>query len=208
MLLFESAFMLPLTAALVAGDIVATEDGNGTLKTILTRSVDRGQVFAAKALAAMTYATIAVFLSAAVATIAGVASWGFNHVTTFSGTVVAARRRPAAGVRRQRLLPDPAGRDRQHRRAAVDRHAQQRRGRRRHARAYADPRARDRQIPGLEGITALPADDRVQQLARPAAHANRLGADLALGCGSARCTPCPALLAAYLVFLRRDVAGG
>ncbi len=90
MLLFLSVFMLPLIAALVAGDIVAAEDGNGTLKTILTRSVDRGQVFAAKALAAMTYAAIAVFMSAAVATIAGVASWGFNHVVTFSGSVVSA----------------------------------------------------------------------------------------------------------------------
>jgi ABC-2 type transport system permease protein len=90
MLLFESFFLLPLIAALVAGDVVAAEDGNGTLKTILTRSVDRGQVFAAKTLAAMTYATIAVFLSAAVATAAGVASWGFNSVTTYSGTVVSA----------------------------------------------------------------------------------------------------------------------
>ena len=90
MLLFLSVFMLPLIAALVAGDIVAAEDGNGTLKTILTRSVDRGQVLAAKTLAAMTYATIAVFLSAAVATAAGVASWGFNHVVTFSGSVVPA----------------------------------------------------------------------------------------------------------------------
>ncbi len=90
MLLFLSVFMLPLIAALVAGDIVAAEDGNGTLKTILTRSVDRGQVFAAKALAAMTYATIAVFLSATVATIAGVASWGFNSVVTFSGSIVTA----------------------------------------------------------------------------------------------------------------------
>jgi ABC-2 type transport system permease protein len=90
MLLFESVFMLPLIAALVAGDIVAAEDGNGTLKTILTRSVNRGQVFAAKVLAAVTYATIAVFLSAAVATIAGVISWGFNQITTYSGTVVSA----------------------------------------------------------------------------------------------------------------------
>jgi ABC-2 type transport system permease protein len=89
-LLLESAFMLPLAAALVAGDIVATEDGNGTLKTILTRSVDRGQVFAAKTLAAITYATIAVFLSAATATIVGVASWGFKHVVTFSGSTVSA----------------------------------------------------------------------------------------------------------------------
>jgi len=53
MLLFESVLLLPVIAALVAGDIVANEDGNGTLKTILTRSVDRGQVFAAKALAAI-----------------------------------------------------------------------------------------------------------------------------------------------------------
>ncbi|MGA2452289.1 MAG: ABC transporter permease subunit [Solirubrobacteraceae bacterium] len=90
MLLFMSGFFLPLAAALVSGDIVANEDGNGTLKTILTRSVDRGQVFAAKALAAMTYAAAAVFLSAAVATIGGIASWGFHSVRTFSGTVVSA----------------------------------------------------------------------------------------------------------------------
>ncbi|HEV7528863.1 MAG TPA: ABC transporter permease [Solirubrobacteraceae bacterium] len=88
-LLFEATFFLPLAVVLVAGDIVAAEDGNGTLKTILTRSVDRGQVFAAKALAAFTYAAVVVFVSAIVATIAGVASWGFNHVTTFSGSVVA-----------------------------------------------------------------------------------------------------------------------
>lgn len=90
MLLFESAFFLPLIASLVAGDVVAAEDGNGTLKTILTRSVDRGQVFAAKTLAAFFYAAIAVFLSAAVATAAGVASWGFHDVITFSGSVVPA----------------------------------------------------------------------------------------------------------------------
>jgi ABC-2 type transport system permease protein len=90
MLLFLSVFMLPLAASLVAGDIVAAEDANGTLKTILTRSVNRGQVFAAKGFAAVTYATIAVFLSATVATVAGVASWGFRSVRTFSGTIVSA----------------------------------------------------------------------------------------------------------------------
>ncbi len=90
MLLFESVIFLPLIASLVAGDVVAAEDGNGTLKTILTRSVDRGQVFVAKALAALTYATIAVFLSAAVATVGGIASWGFNSIKTFSGSTVSA----------------------------------------------------------------------------------------------------------------------
>ena len=87
-LILASTFFLPLSTALVCGDIVANEDGNGTLKTILTRSVDRGQVFAAKALAAFAYAAAAVFLAAFVATIAGVLSWGFNDIVSLSGTVV------------------------------------------------------------------------------------------------------------------------
>ena len=41
MLLFGSVWFFPLITALVAGDIVADEDRNGTLKTILTRSVER-----------------------------------------------------------------------------------------------------------------------------------------------------------------------
>jgi ABC-2 type transport system permease protein len=92
MLLWESVLLLPLIASLVAGDIVAAEDGNGTLKTILTRSVDRGQVFAAKVIAAILYAAFGLFLSAFTATVAGVASWGFHSVITFSGTVVSAPR--------------------------------------------------------------------------------------------------------------------
>jgi ABC-2 type transport system permease protein len=90
MLLFMSGFFLPVVAALVAGDIFSNEDGNGTLKTILTRSVDRAQVFAAKTLAAMTYAVLAVLVAATVATVAGVASWGFHSVRTYSGTLVSA----------------------------------------------------------------------------------------------------------------------
>ena len=42
LLTFASAFLLPLITALVAGDIVASEDQNGPLKTILTRSLLRG----------------------------------------------------------------------------------------------------------------------------------------------------------------------
>ena len=60
LLLFGSIWLFPLITALVAGDIVASEDHNGTLKTILTRSVERGQVFAGKALAAVTYAVAAI----------------------------------------------------------------------------------------------------------------------------------------------------
>ena len=54
-LFFMSIWGLPLITALVAGDIVASETHNGTLKTILTRSRERGEVFAAKTLATATY---------------------------------------------------------------------------------------------------------------------------------------------------------
>ena len=90
MLTFLVGFFLPLIASLVAGDIVANEDSNGTLKTILTRSVDRGQVFAAKTAAAFTYAVVATYLAGAVGTIGGVAAWGFHGLRTLSDTYVSA----------------------------------------------------------------------------------------------------------------------
>src|SRR5690348_18509530 len=60
LLLFGSIWLFPLITALVAGDIIAAEDHNGTLKTILTRSVDRGHVFAGKTLAAASSASLAL----------------------------------------------------------------------------------------------------------------------------------------------------
>ena len=68
MLLFGSIWFFPLITALVAGDIVASEDHNGTLKTILTRSVERHHVFAGKVLAALTYAVAAILFAGLVAT--------------------------------------------------------------------------------------------------------------------------------------------
>src|SRR3954466_16242855 len=47
-LFFMSIWGLPLLTALVAGDIVASDIINGTLKTILTRSICRGEVFFGK----------------------------------------------------------------------------------------------------------------------------------------------------------------
>lgn len=90
MLLFGSIWLFPLITALVAGDIVAAEDQNGTLKTILTRSVERGQIYAAKALAAFSYAAVAIIVTGTVATVAGVIVSGFNPITTLSGTQVSA----------------------------------------------------------------------------------------------------------------------
>jgi ABC-2 type transport system permease protein len=88
MLFFGSAFLFPLIAALVAGDIVANEDHNDTMKTILTRSVDRGQVFAAKMLAAAAYTAAGLCVALATALIAASLAWGLHPITTFSGTVV------------------------------------------------------------------------------------------------------------------------
>ena len=206
MLEFQAYFMLPLIAALVAGDIVAAEDGNGTLKTILTRSVNRGQVFAAKTLAALTYGASAVFLSAIVATVAGVASWGFDPIRTLSGTVVSAAEGlllvfaanacyliPLLSVACIGVLLSTATRNST---ASVV-----------GAIGFVILLYIIAGIPGLEGIKPYLLTEQFQAwhgLLRtptdwaPVAHSAWVCALYAI----------PALFAAYLVFLRRDVAGG
>ncbi|MFC4147255.1 ABC transporter permease [Micromonospora mangrovi] len=64
-LAFAHQWVLPLLAALVAGDIFATEDQHGTWKTILTRSVSRTQVFWAKTLTAVGFNLLVLALLAA-----------------------------------------------------------------------------------------------------------------------------------------------
>ena len=90
LLLFGSIWLFPLITALVAGDIIASEDHNGTLKTILTRSLDRGEIYAGKILAAASYAIAAILLNGVVAVVAGSIVSGFNPLTTLSGTRVSA----------------------------------------------------------------------------------------------------------------------
>jgi ABC-2 type transport system permease protein len=92
LLIFGSVWLFPLITALVAGDIVAAEDHNGTLKTILTRSVGRGRVFVAKALAAFTYAALALVVMGLVAVAAGGLKSGLHPLTTLSGTRVSVGR--------------------------------------------------------------------------------------------------------------------
>jgi ABC-2 type transport system permease protein len=89
-LLFGSIWLFPLIVSLVAGDVVATEDGHGTLKTILTRSLDRASIFAAKAMASATYAVLALALMALSAGAAGVLAFGFEPLPTLSGAPVPA----------------------------------------------------------------------------------------------------------------------
>jgi ABC-2 type transport system permease protein len=89
-LFFMSIWGLPLITALVAGDIVASETHNGTLKTILTRSRERGEVFAGKTLATVTYTLTLVLAMGLVGLIAGSVAWGFHPLTSLSGTKVSA----------------------------------------------------------------------------------------------------------------------
>jgi ABC-2 type transport system permease protein len=91
-LYFGAFWFFPLITALVAGDIVATEDGNGTLKTILTRSVDRWQIFVAKVLAAFTYAFAALVLFVGVGLVIGGIIWGFDPLISLSGNKISVER--------------------------------------------------------------------------------------------------------------------
>ena len=88
LLLFSSIWLFPLIVALVAGDIVANEDGNGTLKTILTRSADRHQIFVAKLLASLTYAVTALLLFAGTGLLLGALRYGLDPLTSLSGTPI------------------------------------------------------------------------------------------------------------------------
>jgi ABC-2 type transport system permease protein len=91
-LYFAAFWFFPLITALVAGDIVATEDGNGTLKTILTRSVDRWQIFVAKIGAAFTYAFTALVLYVAIGLVIGGLIWGFDPLVSLSGNLISTER--------------------------------------------------------------------------------------------------------------------
>ena len=76
---FGSIWLFPLITALVAGDIVASEDRNGTLKTILTRSLDRAGVRRQGA-RRVTYTVTLVLAIGVVGLIAGSIAWGFNEL--------------------------------------------------------------------------------------------------------------------------------
>ena len=91
-LLFSSVWLFPLITSLVAGDIVASEDNHGTLKTILTRSTERWQIFIAKLLAALSYVLLALVIFIGVGLVLGGMIWGFDPLTSLSGTTIPAGR--------------------------------------------------------------------------------------------------------------------
>jgi len=79
-LFFSSLVLLPLLAALVAGDIVATEDVNSTLKTVLTRSTSRMRLLGAKAGATATYVVLLLVVFGLSGTVIGALAAGAHPV--------------------------------------------------------------------------------------------------------------------------------
>lgn len=77
-------------ASLVAGDIVAYEITDGTLKTALTRSITRTQLLLGKLLALYTYLLLAMAVFFVVSTIGGVIAWGFHPLINISGDRISA----------------------------------------------------------------------------------------------------------------------
>lgn len=74
-----------IVAALVAGDIVASEDMAGTLKTILVRSLRRAEILAGKVRALFTYLIVALVGYTVAGLLAGIVAWGFHPLINLSG---------------------------------------------------------------------------------------------------------------------------
>ena len=178
LLLFGSIWMFPLITALVAGDIVAAEDHNGTLKTILTRSLERGQIFAGKALAAVTYAIAAIAAHGRRSrSSAGSIASGFNPLTTpvghdglraatalaLVGASLLVYLMPMLAIACIGLLLSTVTRNSA---AAVV-----------GTLMFSLLMQLIGILPGLEVAAAVPAEHAVQRLAGAAARAGRLGAD-------------------------------
>jgi ABC-2 type transport system permease protein len=85
---FAAQWILPLLTALVAGDIFASEDQHGTWKTVLTRSASRGQLFWAKTVTALTFATAVLVVLAASTIVASVLIVGHQDLTGLTGQVI------------------------------------------------------------------------------------------------------------------------
>lgn len=86
LLAFATYLGAPVIAALVAGDIVSSEDSNNTLKMILTRSTGRGTIYVAKALAAATYGIVLLVVLFVTAAVGSLLAWGLHGVTLLDGS--------------------------------------------------------------------------------------------------------------------------
>lgn len=89
---FATFVLLPLVVAFVAGDTVAGEASAGTLKTILSRSVGRTELFLSKAATVALYCLIVPVLLVAVGLVAGYLSGGFQPIAGLGGEPISVGR--------------------------------------------------------------------------------------------------------------------
>ena len=87
-LAFTLNLLLPLVTAMSAGDAVAGELANGTLRGWLIAPVSRGRLLAVKALGVATFTLAAVTLMAVVGVLAGLVINGTGSLFTLSGTTL------------------------------------------------------------------------------------------------------------------------
>lgn len=90
MLGFAAQWILPLLTAVVAGDIFASEDQHGTWKTILTRSASRGQIFWAKTITALAFATAVLLTLTTTTILASVLIVGHQDLVGLTGQIIPA----------------------------------------------------------------------------------------------------------------------
>jgi ABC-2 type transport system permease protein len=81
-------FFLPLVIGVVAGDSIAGEAGQGTLRYLLTVPVTRGRVLAVKTLAVGTFTALAVLVVAVVGLLTGAILFGVHSLVLLSGDTV------------------------------------------------------------------------------------------------------------------------
>ena len=91
-LAFATFVLLPLVIAFVAGDAIAGEVSGGTLKTILSRSVGRTELFFSKAAAVALYCVAAPAILAAVGLAAGYLAGGFEPLAGPGGAPISVGR--------------------------------------------------------------------------------------------------------------------
>ena len=91
-LAFATFVLLPLVVAFVAGDAIAGEVSGGTLKTVLSRSVGRTELFFSKAAAVGLYCLAAPAVLAGVGLLAGYLAGGFEPLAGPGGAPISVGR--------------------------------------------------------------------------------------------------------------------
>ena len=84
----ELGFFLPLAISTIAGDAVAGEANQGTLRYLLTVPVHRTRLIAVKFAALVVFAAAAVLTVVGTGMIAGLALFGGGKMTLLSGTEI------------------------------------------------------------------------------------------------------------------------